>query len=246
MPFPSRSCQLKPLPVYLAQHYIQRANDSDHVCHQLPAAHQIERLQIHKAWRTHSHTVRLRGTITDYEISQLALWRLDRVIDLSYRRLHHFRNFGHDGAFRDALDRLLNDPKRLPHLGHAYDVPVVRVAILAGRNFEIEILVVGVGQGFADVPLHAARAQHGAGHAERDAVFARDQADAFRPLQPDAVCREQFLVLVDLWLHERDEILDVFFKAVVRLVLQAADAEGVRREASAAILFKDLQDLFPV
>src|SRR6202041_1222872 len=98
----------------------------------------------------------------------------------------------------------------------------VGVAILPGRDFEVEILVVRIGQSLADVPLDAAGAQDGAGDAERDGVLAGDFADALGAFEPDTVGGEEFLVLVDLRLYEVDEVSDVIFEAFVRLVLQAS------------------------
>ena len=42
------------------------------------------------------------------------------------------------------------------------------------------------------------------------------------------------------------ELLDVFFESFVGFVLASADPEGVRGQARAAILFENLEDLFPV
>ena len=64
--------------------------------------------------------------------------------------------------------------------------------------------------------------------------------------QPDAIGGEQFFVFVDLRRHERHEILDVFFEPVVGLILQAADAKGVRRKPRAAVLFENLENLFAI
>ena len=45
---------------------------------------------------------------------------------------------------------------------------------------------------------------------------------------------------------ELDEILHFFFEAFVSLVLQAADAEGVRGQARAAVFFENLENFFAV
>ena len=118
--------------------------------------------------------------------------------------------------------------------------------MVADRNLEIEFGVVRVGLRLAQVPLHAAGAQHRPGHAERDGVGGGNHANIFRALQPDAVGGQQRFVFVDLGRKEGQEILDVLFEAGVSLVLAAADAEGMRRQARAAIFFENLQDLFPV
>ena len=45
---------------------------------------------------------------------------------------------------------------------------------------------------------------------------------------------------------EGDEILHILLEAVVGLVLQPADAEGVRRQPRAAIFFENLENFFAV
>ena len=76
--------------------------------------------------------------------------------------------------------------------------------------------------------------------------LARDGADVLRALDPDAVRGQEFLVLVDLGSDEGEKLLDVLFEAFVGFVQTAADAEGVRGQARAAVLLENLQDLFPV
>ena len=73
-----------------------------------------------------------------------------------------------------------------------------------------------------------------------------DVSNILGALDPDAVGGEQFLVLVDLGAKESEEVLHFLFEAGIGFVLQAADAEGVRGEARAAILFVDLENLFAV
>ena len=55
---------------------------------------------------------------------------------------------------------------------------------------------------------------------------------------------EQFLVLIHLGQEHVAEIADVLLEAVVGLVEQAADAEGVRGEARAAVFLENLERLF--
>ena len=148
--------------------------------------------------------------------------------------------------FGNSFDRLLDNAQRLPHLDHAHDVPVIGIAVFAGGNFKVEILIVGIGLRFAQVPLHAAGAKYRAGHAQRDAILAGNFADTFGAFEPDAIGGEQLFVFVDLRLHERNEILHVPFESVVRFILQSADAKSMRGEPSAAILFENLENLFAV
>ena len=168
------------------------------------------------------------------------------MIDFAHRRLDHLGHFAHDRAFGNPVDRLLDDAHRLAHFFHADQVPVVGVAVCAGRNFEIEFGVSRVRLGFPQIPLHAAGAQHRTGHAERNAIGGRDHANIPGALNPDAVGGEQRFVFVDLRREERQKILYVFFEAGVSLILAAADTKRVRGQPRAAILFENLENLFAI
>ena len=74
---------VKALAVDLAQHDVQRSDDRDHVGDQQAAHHLVERLQIDERGRPHADAVGLRRTVAHDEVSELALGRFDRVIDLA-------------------------------------------------------------------------------------------------------------------------------------------------------------------
>ena len=103
-----------------------------------------------------------------------------------------------------------------------------------------------VGLGLAQVPLHAAGAQHRPGHAQRDAILGIENADALGALHPDAVGGQQLFVFIELGQEIVAELLHVLLEAFVGLVNAAADAERVRRQARATVLLEDLQDLFAI
>ena len=147
------------------------------------------------------------------------------------------------GNFSDCL---LDDAQRLPHLLHAHHVPVVGVAVVSNGNFEIEVRIGGVGLRFAQVPLHAAGAQHRTGHAQGDALLAE--------IMPTSLVRSTQIRLVVssssyssiFGATKFEELLNLALKAFVGLVGAAADAEGVGGQAGAAILLENLENLFPV
>ena len=56
---------------------------------------------------------------------------------------------------------------------------------------------------------------------------------------------EQRFVLVDPLVESAAKPLDILLELVVSLILQAADAEGVRGQPRAAVLLENFQDLFP-
>ena len=134
--------------------------------------------------------------------AQLAFGGFDRVVDFADSGLDHLGHLGHDWALGDAVDRLLDDAARLPHFLHADEVPVVSVAVLADGNFEIEVSIVGVGDGPANVPLNATSAQHGAGDAEGDGILGGQHADIPGAVDPDAIAGQQCFVLIHLGREE--------------------------------------------
>src|SRR5208337_4126841 len=68
------------LAVHLAQNDVQRTDDRDHVGHQMPARHFVQRLQVDEGRRANAHAIRLRRAITHNVIAQDALGRLDGMI----------------------------------------------------------------------------------------------------------------------------------------------------------------------
>src|SRR5690606_9788172 len=125
---------------------------------------------------------------------------------------------------------LLDDPRRLAHLGHAHQVPVVAVAGVADGNVEVDLGVLRVGLLLAQVPGNARTAQHRAAHAPGQRLFRRDHADADGALLPDAVVGEQDLVLVDAL----REVLREGFQVVEHRTL-APGVEALERGALAPL-----------
>src|SRR5207249_1419765 len=128
----------------------------------------------------------------------------------------------------------------------AHHGTVASWAVVDGGDFEIGIWICGVWLRFAQIPFHATGAQHRAGHAEPFAICRRNKPNAPGALHPDAIRGQQLFVFVNLRGDEFQELLYVFFKSLVRFVLASADAKGVSGQARAAILLKNLEDLFPI
>src|SRR5207248_757965 len=114
-------------------------------------------------------------------------------------------------------------------------------AQLAARR--LDVLVRGVRHLLAQVPLHAAGAQRGTGHAVLQRLLAGDHADADRALPPNRVLRQQPLVLVDAPGHLRDELAHAVDPAVGRLLLDAADADVAGHHARARGPLEEVEDL---
>src|SRR5262249_19015202 len=147
------------------------------------------------------------------EVSELSFGRLDRVIRFAGRRFDQPRDLAHDWSFGQTFGRLPDDAQRLPELFDPDKVPVVRVAGGANRHAYVPFILRAVRFSLPDVTRHARPAQRGAAHPEGNRLRARDDSDPFRPLEPDAVVRQQRLVLVDLRIHDPAELEDFLVPA---------------------------------
>src|SRR5205814_6941527 len=120
------------------EHDVERAYYCDYVGNQRTAHHHVQRLQIYERRRAYAYAVRLRGTVADDEVSQLAFGSFDGVVNFADWRLNDLGNFRHDRAFGNFSYCLVDDAERLAHLHHANQVSVVSIAILRGGNIEVE------------------------------------------------------------------------------------------------------------
>src|SRR5215204_4320020 len=217
------------LPIYLPEHDVERADDGDHVGDEVADAHLPQRLEVDEARRADADAVRAARAVRDEVTADLALRALDGVVVVAGRGLDDLRDLGVDGAVGQPLQGLLDDAARLAHLLDSDEVAVVGVAVLADGHVEVEVGVGRVGARLAYVPRDARAAQGGAGEPDGDGVRGRDDADADRPPQPDAVLREERLVLVDAVREVIDELLHVLREALVGVVGHPADAPRVTR-----------------
>src|SRR2546423_10069354 len=209
---------LATLPVNLAEHDVERADDCDHVGDEVADAHLPQGLQVDEARRADAHAVRSARTVRHEVTTNLALRPLNRVVVVARGRLDDLRDFGVDGAVRHLLQSLLDDAPRLSHLFEADEVSIVRVAVLADRNLEVHVGVCGIRPRLAYVPGDAGASERGAGKTNRDCVLRRDDADADRPTEPDAVLRQERLVLPYALREVIHEALHVFRETLVRVV----------------------------
>src|SRR5256714_1119397 len=234
---------LATLPIYLAEHDVERADDRDHVGDEVADAHLPQGLQVDEARRPDAHTVRSARAVRHEVTTYLALRPLNRAVVVARGRLDHLRDFGADGAVRQLLQSLLDDAPRLSHLFESDEVSVVRVAVLAHGNLEVHVGVGRVWTAFAYVPRDAGASERRAGKTNRNRILRRDDADADGSTEPDAVLRQKRLVLFQALREIVYEALHVFSKTLVCVVRHAADAPSVARQASAELLLENLQNL---
>src|SRR5215472_2931250 len=166
------------------------------------------------------------------------------MIDLPWSRLEHLADFAEDCTLRNFLDGLQANEARLSHLFHANHVPVIGVAFGTGGDFELVLVIGGVGLGLAHVPLYTAGAKDRAGSSECNAIGSAEDSDVASAPDPDAVAGEEVDVVLDATLEMLAEARDVPLEAVVGLVLQTADPERVGCQAGAAVFLEDFEDFF--
>src|SRR5687768_1737197 len=130
------SCAMELSSVDFTKHYIDRADEGDHIGYQMADRHALERLQIDVGRRANPHAIRFARAVAHQVDAQLSLRRFNRVIDLSDRRLDYLRHFCHHRTFGKPVQRLLDNGSRLPHLRHAYEIAIIRVAVFAERDLE--------------------------------------------------------------------------------------------------------------
>ncbi len=113
------------------------------------------------------------------------------------------------------------------------EIAIVGVADGAERNVEVVLGISEIGAVLADIVIHAAAAQVGAGQSEVDGVFLRDDADALVAIDENLVAGEEIVELVDLALELLDEGAGLFDKAGRQVADLAADARVAGGEARA-------------
>ena len=106
----------------------------------------------------------------------------------------------------------------------------------------MHLAVRGVGLVLADVARDAGAAQRRAAQAERHRFLAEDDADAFGPLEPDPVVRQQLLVLGHLRVHDVAELEHLLVPARRQILRQPADPHRVVGEARAAELLEQIEN----
>ena len=149
--------------------------------------------------RAHMTAIWIRGAVAYDVETDLTLRPLDAEVDLTIlRRLEHSRLLGHDRPFGKLVDALLDDPPRLSHLRHAYQVSIVGIAVLSQRHVEFDFVVSLVRAGLTQIPIDATPAQHWTRDAVVERQLRRQHTYADRTRLPDPVVGEQAFVLVDM------------------------------------------------
>src|SRR5687768_13896918 len=152
-----------------------------------------QRLQVAERRRPHAEAVRIgRLAVAHNEVAELSLGRFDGMIGLTCGRLDQAGYLADNRSFGQPLDRLPDDPDRLPELLEAYEIPVVGVACGADGHIELHLVVRRVRLVFAHVLRYTRPAKRGTAEPDSNCLAACDDADPLGALEPDAVVGEQF------------------------------------------------------
>src|SRR5438270_12157233 len=110
--------------IHLTQHDIDRPDERDQIRDEVSLRERGEGLEVDERWRTDAEAVgALRLAVADDVVPELPFRRLDRVIDLAFRRADDAGDLRLDvagGSLFDQRDALSEDVVRLPHLFHAH------------------------------------------------------------------------------------------------------------------------------
>ena len=119
----------------------------------------------------------------------------------------------------------MDDAEGLAELLHAAEVAVVAVAVDPDGHVEFHLVVRVVRLALADVPGHAAAAQHDAREGVVEGVGGGDDADALGPAFPDSVVCEEFFGFVDPVAELGRPLVDVVEEAEGEILVNAAGAD---------------------
>src|SRR5688500_14419932 len=125
----------------LTEHDINRPDERHDIRDEMPLDELRQRLQVAERRRSHAETVWIRRlAVAHDEVAELSLGRFNRVIGLTCRRLDETRYLADDRSLGQSLDRLPDDPDRLPELLDAYEIPIVGVPGGADGHVELHFV----------------------------------------------------------------------------------------------------------
>ena len=135
-------------------------------------------------------------------------------------------------------NRLMNDLQALLHLGHAAQIAVIAIAVLANRNLEVELGIKLIRLAAAQVPCKAGTAHH---HARitpvRDVLF-RDNPDVGIALLEDAVFGQEPMQVAQDTREFLRPLFDIVDQRGRQVLVHTTGAEigGVQTRAAGAFI----------
>src|SRR6266566_2218542 len=149
----------------------------------------FEHCEINETWRAHAVAIRIRAAVTDEVKSKLAFGCFNSSVRFAYRwpeRADLYLGI-HDRPRLNLRQRLFQNLDALAHLQRAHHQSIISITMFAQRNPKFETRIKSVAVHFANVVVHAARAQHWAGNSSADCEIGRKFAHILRSRDHDLV-----------------------------------------------------------
>ena len=184
--------------------------------------HEIQGLEMDKAWSTDLTPVGLVSTIGHQVDTKLPLWSFNAYIHLSCRHYHPFGVMFEmvdqglhggfhvgprrrsdltvihlDASFWHGVDAGKDDPQGLTHLLNPDHVPVVAIPVGSYRHVKGHSVIGVSGLGLSKVPGHPRSTKHHPREAPSKGVFRRHGPNVYQTLLPDPVVGEHLFHLIN-------------------------------------------------
>ena len=226
-----------------------------------------QHLEVDKARRTDTHSIRSRRSVGDYVDTKLAAWAFDRCIAFTHR---HLEAFGEDlevvderfhrlidsgpRRWRDLLvlnsvvaighllDALAHDLYRLFDLGQANCEAIEAIPILAHGYVELDLVIGKVRHISAQVPAAAGRAKKRAGGAERQALGFVQHSNALEAIAPQRLAAHQDVILLEPRLDHVHQFDEIFLPTIVKIGGNSARTDVVVVHPKAGHFFEEAQN----
>src|SRR6185436_18749314 len=170
---------------------------------------------------------------------------LHRGVQLLARRQHDLAVVRDPGlAFQalEAIEALLDDLDRRPHLLDPDAVAVVRVSVRQYGHAKVDPVVEEVRVIAAEIPVDPGGPQHRPRLPERDRIRAIQQSESASAVLPDLVLFEQAVVVVDRLWHPLDELAALGIEARRDVLREPAGLEVPRVHAVAGDELREIED----
>src|SRR5262249_6477329 len=215
--------------IHFSHYDIDAAKNYHHVSYSVTEAQVLKHGEIDETRRTNAVTMRVWRAVADQIKSELTFWSFDSTVRFANWRTKcaHFYFWIHNWARCNLRERLLQDLHALAHLQRPHHQAIVCVAMFPKGDPEFEPRIEPVAVYFANVVIHAARAQHRTCDACVDRQFGRKFADILGAADHDLVTQNEFLEFVEKFRETIDNLLCPGQPLIVRVYTAAAETHVV-------------------
>ena len=186
---------------------------------------------------------RLVGPVAHRIAGVLSAGPFHRAVGAARARAEEARQARHDGPVGHLVQALVDDPEALADLVHAEQVARQRVALVAGRDVELELRVDAVRVRAADVERDARGAQVRPGGAHPQGGLTIQNPQTACPPDEDLVLVEQAHARFQLRPRAAHPVAQAAHELVVQVAVDAADPEVVEEELGPGHRGQHLHDL---